>query len=251
MTSGPLAGRVAIVTGSGRNIGRAIARRLAREGAAVVVNARANVAEADAVAAEIEAEGGRALPCIADVTDEQAVARMVAAAVERFGGLHILVNNAAVRHEAELQDMALEAWHAVLAVVLDGAFLCARAALPHLTASGGAIVNIGGLTGHTGAAGRAHVVAAKAGLAGFTKALAWELAPHDVTANLVVPGLIDTARTGSSVAPRPAHHAVHRTLVGRRGTPDEVAGIVATLCGPDGRYVTGQTIHVNGGTYLP
>ncbi len=248
----PLSGKVAVVTGSGRNIGRAIALRLARDGAAVVVNARANRAQAEAVAAEISAGGGRAVACVADVTDEAAVGRLIAAAAESFGRLDILVNNAAVRHEAALADMSLADWHAILGVVLDGAFLTTRAALPHLeTAGGGTIVNIGGLTGHTGAEGRAHVVTAKAGLQGLTKALAWELASRKVTVNLVVPGLIDTARDTSSAAARPAHHAIHRPLLGRRGTPEEVAGMVAALCGPDGRFVTGQAIHVNGGTYLP
>ena len=133
-------------------------------------------------------------------------------------------------------------------MTLDGAYLCSRAALPHLVASGrGAIVNIGGLSAHTGSAGRAHVVAAKAGLVGLTRALAHDLAPHQITVNCVSPGLIDTAREGAG--PGPAHHATHAPLAGRRGKPDEVAAVVRFLCGPDARYITGQTIHANGGTY--
>lgn len=242
-----LAGRVALVTGAGRNIGRAIARDLASGGAAVVVNARANRAEAEAVAAEIASAGGRAVVALGDVTDAAAVVAMVRAALETFGQLDILVNNAALRRELPFAEMDFAAWRAVLDVCLDGAFHCARAALPALRASGqGAIVNIGGLTGHSGAANRAHVVTAKAGLAGFTRALAHDLAP-DVTVNLVAPGLIDTARDTD----RPHHRGGRRTLVGREGTPEEVAAAVRFLSGPRARYITGQTLHVNGGAYLP
>src|SRR5262249_58107451 len=140
-----LDGRVAVVTGAARNIGRAIALDLAAAGAAVVVNARTSEVEAEAVAREIEAAGGRALAFIADVTDEAAVGRMAAAAVERFGRIDILVNNAAVRREQAFAEMSLDAWREILAIILDGAFICAKACLPQLAASGaGAIVNIGG-----------------------------------------------------------------------------------------------------------
>jgi 3-oxoacyl-[acyl-carrier protein] reductase len=135
---------------------------------------------------------------------------------------------------------------------LDGAYLCTHAALSHLMRSGrGAVVNIGGLSAHTGAAGRAHVVAAKAGLGGLTRALAHDLAPYDITVNCVAPGMIDTVRgTASSPGQQPAHHAGHAPVVGRRGKPQEVAALVRFLCGPDARYVTGQTIHANGGVYM-
>jgi 3-oxoacyl-[acyl-carrier protein] reductase len=243
-----LAGRVALVTGAGRNIGRAIALDLADGGAAVVVNARANREEADAVAAEITAAGGRAVVALGDVTDTDAVAAMVRMAVDTFGRLDILVNNAAIRREMPFADMDFGSWRTVLDVCLDGAFHCARAALPALRDSGqGTIVNIGGLTGHSGAANRAHVVTAKAGLAGFTRALAHDLAPDGITVNLVAPGLIDTARDTA----RPHHRGGRRTLVGREGTPEEVAAAVRFLAGPRARYITGQTLHVNGGAYLP
>jgi NAD(P)-dependent dehydrogenase (short-subunit alcohol dehydrogenase family) len=133
-----LDGRVAIVTGAARNIGRAIAHDLAAAGAAVVVNARTSEAEAKAVAREIEAGGGRAFACVADVTDEAAVGRMAAAAVERFGRIDILVNNAAVRREQPLAEMTLAAWREILSIILDGAFICAKACLPQLAASGSA-----------------------------------------------------------------------------------------------------------------
>ncbi len=242
-----LQGRVAIVTGAARNIGRAIARELAAAGAAVIVNARTAKTEAQSVAAEIEANGGQALVVIADVTDPQAVAGMVEAALARFGRLDILVNNAAMRKEAPFEQIGLEDWRRILSIVLDGAFLCAKASVPAMArAGGGAIVNIGGLTGHTGARSRAHVVTAKAGVAGLTKALAFDLAPHRITVNCVSPGLIDTKRAGNT----PAHHAEHKTIVGRLGQPADVAAAVRMLCSPRARYITGQTIHVNGGIFM-
>ena len=176
-----LSGRVAIVTGAGRNIGRAIALTLADGGAAVVVNARSNLREAEAVAGEIERTGGKALAVTADVVDADAVGKMVVAAAARFGRIDILVNNAALRAEQPLETMTLADWRAVTGVILDGAFNCVKACLPHLKESGaGVIVNIGGLSAHTGAAHRPHVVTAKAGLVGFTRALAHELAPDKI-----------------------------------------------------------------------
>lgn len=244
---GELAGRVALVTGAAKNIGRAIALELAAAGAAVAVVTRRDAAAAETVAAEIRRLGVAAEPLIADVTDEDAIERVYDRIATRFGRLDVLVNNAALRTEAAFADLSLAEWRRVLAVTLDGAFLCARAALPLLAASGsGAIVNIGGLTAYTGATQRAHVVAAKAGLGGLTRALAVELAPQSITVNLVAPGLIETTRSGAA----PQHHGSSRTLVGRRGTPAEVAAAVRYLAGPSARYVTGQTLHVNGGAYL-
>jgi 3-oxoacyl-[acyl-carrier protein] reductase len=250
METRSLAGKVGIVTGAGRNIGRAIALALADAGATVVVNARANREEIDAVARAIEAAGGRALALLADITDAGAVQRMVRLGVERFGRIDILVNNAALRRESPLEAMAFAEWREVMATILDGAFLCAQACVPHLRESGaGTIVNIGGLTGHTGARNRVHVVAAKAGLAGLTRALAQELAGDHITVNCVAPGLIETARGGTSTE-HPDHYRTSRNVVGRRGTPAEVAAAVLYLCGPGARYVTGQTLQVNGGAWM-
>ena len=152
--------------------------------------------------------------------------------------------------EQPFADMTFADWRHVLAVILDGAFLCAQACLPHLArAGGGSIVNIGGETGHRGATGRAHVVTAKAGLAGMTKALALDLAPQRITVNCVVPGRIERCAQGPQSPER-----VHRPAVppiGRLGAPEEVAAMVRMLCGPDARYITGQAIHVNGGAYMP
>ena len=241
-----LTGRVAVVTGSARNIGRAIALSLADGGAAVLVSARHALSEAEAVVREIEGKGGRAAAALADVGDPGSATHLIETAVTRFGRLDILVNNASVRRETDLADLEYAEWREVLATTLDGAYLCSRAASVHLVAAGGgSIVNIGGLSAHTGASRRAHVIAAKAGLVGLTRALAHDLAPHQVTVNCVAPGMIDTTRAGAE----PAHHAGRTPPVGRRGTPGEIASLVRFLCGPDARYVTGQTIHASGGLY--
>ena len=243
--------RVALVTGAGRNIGRAIALALARDGLALVVNVRSSVQEGQAVVDELQALGTPAMLCVADVTDAQAVRAMLQQIGARFGRLDVLVNNAAIRREAALAELSSEEWRSTLAVVLDGAFHCTQAALPYLQcALDGAIVNIGGLTAHTGALNRVHVVTAKAGLVGLTRALAHDLASHRVTVNCVAPGMIDTLRKGSSSTGTPQHHSQHTPLLGRRGTADEVADAVAWLASGQARFITGQVLHVNGGTYL-
>ena len=246
-----LAGQVALVTGGARNIGRAIARALAAGGASVAVNARSQSDDLAQTVQLIEGAGGHAMAVVADVTDASSVKRMVDAAVERFGRLDILVNNAAVRIEQPFDAITLDDWHRIVSIVLDGAFLCAKAVMPHLVkAGGGTIVNIGGQTGHKGAAERAHVITAKAGLAGMTKALAMDLAPHKITVNCVVPGTIDSQRGLPGVPDRPAHRMTVPPI-GRRGEPEEIAAMVRMLCGPDARYITGQSIHLNGGGFMP
>jgi len=245
-----LAGKVALVTGSARNIGRAIACALAADGAAVMVNARTSREDAEDTADRIRAAGGRAALHYADVTDAAAVGAMVEATLKEFGRLDFLVNNAAIRAETPFAEIRLHDWQRILATVLDGAFLCSQACLPHLSRGGnGAIVNIGGLTGHTGAQGRAHVVTAKAGLAGMTRALALDLAPHGITVNCVVPGTIETIRGLPGAPERPAHRQSVPPL-GRRGTPEDVANAVRFLCGPGARYITGQALHISGGGYM-
>ena len=242
---------VALVTGAGRNIGREIALALAATSHAVAVNVRASVDEGQAVVDEIKARGGQAMLCLADVAEHDVVAAMVASITTAWGRLDVLVNNAAIRREADVAALSVEDWRATLAVVLDGAFFCTQAALPWLRASPrAAIVNIGGLTAHTGAANRVHVVTAKAGLVGMTRALAHDLAGDGITVNCVAPGLIDTVRKAASASAQPTHHATHQTLLGRRGTAREVADAVAYLTGPSARYVTGQVLHVNGGAFL-
>ena len=242
---------MALVTGAGRNIGRAIALALAREGAQVAVNVRASISEGQAVVDEITAQGGKALLVRADVAQRTEVDAMIAAITERFGRLDILVNNAAVRHEAAFEKMSYADWRAAFDVCVDGAFHCTQAALPLLKQSAsGAVINIGGLTSHTGAAQRAHVVSAKAAVGGLTRALAHDFAESGITVNCVAPGMIDTVRDTGSATAQPGHHANRKTLLGRRGAPEEVASAVVWLAGPGGRFTTGQTIHVNGGAYL-
>jgi 3-oxoacyl-[acyl-carrier protein] reductase len=244
-----LNGKVAIVTGAGRNIGRAIALTLAEGGASIVVNARNNRAEAESVAREIESAGGKAQIHIGDVADANAVQALADTAAQQFGRIDILVNNAALRREKPFAEMDYAAWREILDVTLDGTFHCVKACLPALRQSkAGSIVNIGGLSAHTGAKNRAHVVTAKAGIIGFTRALAHDLADDGITVNCVVPGLIGTPRPRDK--PEPAHHLTHQTISGERGRPEDVAAMVRFLCGPGARYVNGQAIHANGGAYL-
>jgi len=249
MSDKELSGKVAIVTGAGRNIGRAIARHLAAAGALVVVNVRTNKAEADAVVKEIEAGGGKAIAVVADVADPTAVEAMAEAALKAFGRIDILVNNASLRREKPIDQMSYTDWREVMGATLDSAFHGVHACLPALKkAGGGTIINVGGLSAHIGSKNRTHVMTAKAALVGFSRALAHDLAADKITANCVVPGAIDTTRPGSS--PNPAHHLTHGTITGERGKPDDVAAMVRFLAGPSGRFVTGQTIHVNGGAFL-
>src|SRR5215475_3809585 len=204
-------GKVAVVTGAGRNIGRAIALTLADGGASVLINARSNRAEAEAVAREIESAGGKAAVHIGDVADPKAVQAMADAAMKAFGHIDILVNNAALRREKSFAEMDYAEWREILDVTLDGAFHPTKACLPALQKSGqGAIINIGGLSAHSGAKNRAHVVTAKAGIVGFTRALANDLGADGITVNCVVPGFIGTPRPKGS--PEPAHHLTHSTL---------------------------------------
>jgi NAD(P)-dependent dehydrogenase (short-subunit alcohol dehydrogenase family) len=248
MTPGKeLEGRVAIITGAGRSIGRAMAIELAAGGAAVVVNVRSNRAEADGVVKDIEAAGGRALAAVADVTDAAAVDAMAKAALARFGRIDYLVNNAAVRQEKSIEHMTFEDWRRITGIILDGAFHCVKACLEPIKRSGaGSIINVGGLTGAMGAPDRAHVVTAKAGLAGFTRALAMELAPHQVTVNTLVPAMLARPDKPDEIPP----HPIYRPLVGRAAWPSDFAPLTRFLLGPGARYITGQIINVNGGTYF-
>jgi 3-oxoacyl-[acyl-carrier protein] reductase len=243
----PLAGHAAIVTGGVRRIGRATVLALAQAGAAVVINTRSSRAEAEKVAAEVSAAGGRALVALADVTDQAAVTRMVDDAAAAYGSVDILVNNAADRGEAPFLEMTFAQWRAITGVILDGAFLCTHAVMPHMVEKRfGRIVNIGGVSSHLGSSERAHVGAAKSGLIGFTRALAMEFAKSGVTVNCVVPGKIGGERSGTS------GRGIQTTApVGRDGEPREVADVIKMLCLPTSGYITGQTIHVSGGLFMP
>jgi len=242
-----LAGKVAVVTGAARNIGRAIAVALAREGCDVVVNARASADLAEETAAAVRAEGRRALVRMGDVTSETDAAGLAEAALSAFGRLDILVNNAAYRRQVPMLQMTLADWREITGTILDGTFLCTRACLPPMLKAGwGRVVCIGGLTGHSGASERVHVTTGKAGLIGFTKGVATEFAGTGVTANCVVPGPIATVR-GTNAQARAGQH---ETPLGRTGRPEEIAAAVLYFCRPDADFTTGATLHVNGGRYM-
>ena len=246
----PLAGKVALVTGAGKNIGRTIALTLARDGAAVIVNGRSDRGAIEAVAAEINGAGGRAAAHLADVADPRAVAQMVEAAAGQFGGLDIVVSNAGLRRQTAFLDISAAEWREILSVALDGAFYLAQAAVPHLIRrGGGAIVALSGISNHVGTPNRAHVSVSKAGLEGLMRSLAIELAPHKITCNCVAPGAIDTTR-GASAGALPGTLNDQTIPLRRKGTVDEIAAMVRLLAGPEGAYITGQCIHVNGGAYL-
>jgi 3-oxoacyl-[acyl-carrier protein] reductase len=245
-----LEGQVALVTGSAKNIGRAINLALADAGAKVVINALTSRTEAEQLGEEINSSGCEAMVHIADIRKPEAVETMIAAIVERFGGLNIVINNASLRQLLPLDQMTLEKWREVFAVTVEGAMLCTVAALPHLRACGqGTVINISGIASQLGVKDRLHAATANAALEGMVRSLAHELAPHGVTANAISPGMIDTVR-GASAGKVPAGIAASGNLLGRKGRPEEIAAMVRALCGPAGRYVTGQTICVNGGMYF-
>jgi 3-oxoacyl-[acyl-carrier protein] reductase len=238
-------GRVALITGSTRNLGRAMAEALAQAGAAVVINSRASKPDMEATAAAINAAGGKAIAHLADITDADAVKRMVQQTVDTFGRLDILINNAVSHSVKAFQELGIEDWRRTMAVILDGTFHCTQACVPHMVGcGGGSIINMGGAFGHMPHPGRAATSAAKAGLAGLTRALALELAAHNINVNYVSPGPANTLRE------TPLQFDMKRIPLGRLAEPSEVVAMVKLLCSPQGRYVTGQTIHVNGGLYM-
>lgn len=240
-----LEGTGAIVTGSTGVIGQAIALALAEAGAGVVINGRTSSDEAQAVVSQIEAAGGRAIAHMADVTSEEQVQGMVDAAVESFGRLDILINNVGPASSSPITELTYADWRRIMATKLDSAFLCSKAAIPHLGQNGqGVIINIGASSAHVGNANRTVDGAAKMGLAGLTGSLAIELAPQNITVNCVAPGRISRPGATSS------HFAARPIPAGREGTPEEFAGTVRFLCGPHSRFTTGQTLHVNGGWYV-
>jgi 3-oxoacyl-[acyl-carrier protein] reductase len=242
-----LAGTVALVTGAGKNIGRAIARSLAAGGASVMVHANSSKDAARETVALIEKEGGAAAYCLADVTQPEQVNAMVQQAVDRFGRLDLLVNNHALRGHTPIEELTYEDWRKVVSVTLDGTWLCCKAAVPHLIASGGgAIVTFGGQGALQGQRGGTHASAAKHGVVGLTKALALDLAKYGISVNCVAPALINTLGADGEV-----RHTNATTPIGRIGRVEEVAALVRMLCGPEVRYITGQTLHINGGGLMP
>ena len=244
-----LEGQVALLTGAVRRNGRAMALALANEGADIVINTRSSKGEADALAKEIEATGVRALVHLADVTDRAQVDAMVDNIIKTFGRIDILINNAADRALTKFLEMSYTEWKHVCDIVLDGAFHCSQACIPHmLKQGGGRIINMGGMTAHTSASGRAHVVTAKSGIEGFTRALAFEFAKQNIAVNCISPGKIGGERAESAGEVALTPDAV--PPVGYMGEPENIAVIAHALCLPAARYTTGQTINVNGGMIM-
>ena len=242
-----LAGKVALITGAARNIGRATALALAAGGAAVALNTRASKADAEKVAQEIRAAGGQAELYVADIANAGEVKTMTDSILKRFGRIDILVLNASVRSEKPFLELTYDEWRLPLGITLDGAFYCAQACIPSMLKNGGgAIVTLGGMQALSGAKHRVNGSVAKHGLVGMTRALAREFGDRGVRANCIAPGTMNTTRAaGRSARPAPAD-----IPLGRLGEAEEVASAVRFLAGPGASYLTGQTIQVNGGKMM-
>lgn len=248
MENKSLAGKTALVTGASRNIGRAIALALADAGANIVINTLRDREAAEAVASEVEAKGVGSLVQVCDVTHRDAVDAMTALARESFGGVDILISNASARGMVDFLDMDYASWRRVIDISLDGAFHCAQAVLPMMIEQQwGRIVTLGGIAWHSGFSRRANNLAGKAGLTGFTRALAAEFGSQGVTANVISPGAVDTVRPASagSAPVRP-----NLPPVPRQAHVDEIASAALFLCQPAQGFINGQIIHVNGGAYM-
>ncbi len=244
---GKLTGKVALVTGSGRNIGRATVLQLAGEGGDVVVNVRSNQAEADAVVRDARALGVKALAVTADVARKDQVEALAAKALSEFGRVDILINNAAIRPHKPFMELTQEDWEAVRGVVLDGALYLTHAVIGSMVKNQyGRILFFTGDGAFTGGSGRAHVSAAKMGLVGMARALASEFAAHNIRVNVVSPGSIDTRRDNPEWYQGRTPSAAGIPL-GRQGKVDEIAATCLFLVSDDGGFITGQTVHVNGG----
>ena len=244
-----LAGKVAVVTGAGRGIGKAISLNLASAGADIGVNDVNTEAIARAVA-DIEAMGRKAVPLAADVSDPDAVDQMMQRALDAFGKIDILVNNAGIIRDNFLARLEKEDWDAVLDVNLTGTFLCTKSAARHMMKQRyGRIINISSVVGFMGNIGQPNYAASKAGIAGFTKAVARELAPRGITVNAVAPGFVDTEMTRA--IPEKVRESVGKLIpMGRFGEPEDVAHCVGFLTSDEASYITGQVIHVNGGMLM-
>lgn len=246
-TNGELSGKVALVTGGARNIGRSISLELAAAGAKVAVNTRNSVDDGKRVIQEIRDAGGDAELYVGDIADAAKAKAMVADALKRFGRIDFLVLNASVRTERPFLELSFEEWRTPLSITLDGSFHLAQACIPSMLQNrGGAIVTLGGMMALSGAAKRVHGSVAKHGLVGFTRGLAREFADKGIRVNCIAPGQMDTERAPGRTIPTTVDHIPLK----RKGDPEEIATTVRFLCGPGASYITGQTIHVNGGVMM-
>ena len=242
-----LTSRAALITGSSRGIGRAIALQLARQGASIAVNYLSNEDAAKEVQATIRSYEGQAVLLQGDVSDPEQAERVVDMAQDAFGRLDILVNNAGFNRDTLILRMSVQDWDEVMATNLRAVFLCTKAALRHmLKQRWGRIVNIGSVSGIAGNAGQANYAAAKAGLIGFTKAVAREMGSRSITANVVAPGLVLTELT-EHIPQQVIDMAMDRIFVGRVGRPEDIAACVAFLASEEASYISGQVIPVDGG----
>ncbi|MGI9347249.1 MAG: SDR family NAD(P)-dependent oxidoreductase [Gammaproteobacteria bacterium] len=249
MNSSPFAGKTALVTGGGKNIGRAIALAFAATGANVGIIGKTDKGALIDTATELEGHGIKSAFALADISDEKSANHAIKHIAQSLGWPSILINNAALRKNTPFEKMTLGEWREVTGTILDGTFLCARAVVPFMRKSGGAIINIGGVSAHVGAYGRAHVIAAKAGMCGLTRALAVELASDGIRVNCIVPGEIATVR-GAAAGSKPVHADGVKPLIAKLGTPDDIAASAVFLASPAAKYITGQTIHVSGGMFF-
>lgn len=248
--SNALAGRVAVVTGAGRGgrgIGRGIAVALAAAGADVVITARTNIADAESVAAECTALGVKSLAVVADISDESSVESLFKTTMDSFGRVDILVNNAGITRDTLLLRMSTEQWDSVIDANLKGAFLCSRAASKiMLRQKSGRIVNIASVNGLRGSVGQTNYSASKAGLIGFSRSLAKELASRGITVNVVAPGFIDTQMTDAFEG-EAREQLLKMIPLGRFGQAEDVGAAVAFFASPSASYITGQVLTVDGG----
>ena len=242
--------KVAIVTGAAKNIGRATCESLSKLGYNILVHANTDKDGADETVKLIKKNGIQSSPFIGDLTKQDTASELVIEA-SKLGNISALVNNASQREFNKFDDMTFDDWRFVMSINLDSLFHTCKAVIPEMKKNNwGRIINLGGLSAHISAIGRAHVITSKSAVVGFSRALAMEYAETGITINTVVPGLIDTIR-GASAGSSLVHPSHSNPPVGRKGYPEEVATMISNLCGPNSDFITGQTIHVNGGSYFP
>ena len=242
--------KVAIVTGAAKNIGRATCESLSKLGYNILVHANTDKDGADETVKLIKKNGIQSNRFIGDLTKQDTASELVIEA-SKLGNISALVNNASQREFNKFDDMTFEDWRFVMSINLDSLFHTCKAVIPEMKKNNwGRIINLGGLSAHISAIGRAHVITSKSAVVGFSRALAMEYAETGITINTVVPGLIDTIR-GASAGSSLVHPSHSNPPVGRKGYPEEVATMISNLCGPNSDFITGQTIHVNGGSYFP
>jgi len=250
-----LKNKCALITGSSRGIGKAIALTLSGYGADIAVNYVAdkdgkNLNDAKSVAKEIEQRGGRAKIFEADVSNFDSVSKMTAEVKKEFGKIHILVNNAAILKDRTLKKMAKDEWDSVIAVNLTGVFNCTRQVIEHFIENQwGRVINISSISGQTGFFGQANYSTAKAGIMGFTKSVAREVAKYNITVNAIAPGMVETDMA-NQIPEAVRQEFLKQIPMGRFAKPEEIAETIAFLCSDKASYITGQIIHVNGGWYM-